>query len=88
MKEKIKNWNWKLIISVVFMLAFLAGYILTVVGLNHPDFAPMRADEYEPTVDCIYGFAVALAAVLLGCFVYNLWNVMDIVWPPKKKEVK
>lgn len=88
MKEKIKNWNWRLIGAIFLLVIYFGCYLFFTIGLGGSEFDAMKVPEYEPTVDCFYGIALTLVMVFFICSIVQFWKVLDIVIPPKKKEGK
>lgn len=88
MKEKIKNWNWKLIGAIILFSIYFGCYLFFSRGIGSPEFDAMKAPDYEPTVDFFYGIALTLFMVFFICSMIQFWKVLDIVMPLKVKEGK
>lgn len=87
MLEKMKKWDWKLIVSAILALVFLALYLLVGVELAiNAEYAPFQQADYVPTSECIYGFAVGIMAVVFGFFVYYMWKTGDIIISKRRKK--
>lgn len=88
MLEKMKTWNWKLIISIFLTLVLFFVFTALTNSLNAEEFAPYMADGYEPTPECIYGFVVCLSAVVFGFFLVQFWKTSELLFPLKKRRKK
>lgn len=87
MLEKIKRWNWKLILSIFLALVYLSVYL--IIGIlfdSDPDFKPFMADSYEPSNECLFGFGIAMSGFFFGLFLVRFWKTMDMIFPPKKRK--
>lgn len=87
MLEKIKRWNWKLILSIFLALVYLGVYFAIGIGFNNdPDFKPFMSNSYEPSNECLFGFGIAIGAFFFGFFLVQFWKTMDMIFPPKKRK--
>ncbi len=88
MLEKMKTWNWKLIISIFLTFALFFVFTALSNSLNAEEFEPYMKAGYEPTPECIFGFVVCLSAFAFGFFLVRFWKTMELMFPPKKRRKK
>lgn len=79
MLEKIKNWNWPVIWSVVTTLIWGLVTRVMVDALCSPQFEAARTAQ-QLSDDTLYGFVLALSLGSVVALIVSAWRMFDKVF--------
>lgn len=86
MDEKNKKFDSMFFGHLWVALLCLLCFISIVFGVStEPEFQPFISDSYEPTAEWFYGCCCCTAIFFLSVFSYQLFRMLDILFPIKKK---